>query len=346
MPAAYPSTLKTFTQLVDGVDDVLAAHPNERGDEITAIETELGTNPRGTAADVKARLDASQNSDGTIKNDHITEVRLAAAAVSQAKLKTSIGEVSAASDSNQTLPGGQYGFYPQIKQSDNGTTNGHIRMGRNRYGLAVAGSSTYATLIFMNPEGGQTLYAQQRYVTASGQDLWVLLAVENATGRIVQAYQAADHPAYGNGGDFLKVPHSFVDYWEAIPAHLDITCIEREAARALIAHAKQEGKSILTLIEEQYRLGPPMPYAPIHTGRVLGDAVERLQELAPGITTRGLIALSPSEKQQRLDELKQREDQARAYAVQRAAARQQALAKFKIATGLTDDDIRVLLGIA
>ncbi len=45
MPAAYPGAIKTFTQLVDGVDDVIAAHQNERGDEITAIETELGVNP-------------------------------------------------------------------------------------------------------------------------------------------------------------------------------------------------------------------------------------------------------------------------------------------------------------
>lgn len=64
MPASYPSAIKTFTQLVDGVDDVLALHPNERGDEITAIETELGTNPRGTATDVKTRLDAGHTSGG------------------------------------------------------------------------------------------------------------------------------------------------------------------------------------------------------------------------------------------------------------------------------------------
>lgn len=43
--ATYPGGIKTFTQLVDGIDDVLALHANERGDEITAIETELGTFP-------------------------------------------------------------------------------------------------------------------------------------------------------------------------------------------------------------------------------------------------------------------------------------------------------------
>jgi len=56
MPASYPSAIKTFTTLVDGVDDVLAAHQNDPNAEITAIETELGTNPRGTFADIKERI--------------------------------------------------------------------------------------------------------------------------------------------------------------------------------------------------------------------------------------------------------------------------------------------------
>lgn len=42
MSASYPQTVKNFLQLQDGVDKVLAAHPNDRGDEITAIETMLG----------------------------------------------------------------------------------------------------------------------------------------------------------------------------------------------------------------------------------------------------------------------------------------------------------------
>ncbi len=79
MPASYPSAIKTFTTLVDGVDDVLAAHQNDPNAEITAIETELGTNPRGTAADVKARLAQSLNDDGTIKDGVVTLSKIAAA---------------------------------------------------------------------------------------------------------------------------------------------------------------------------------------------------------------------------------------------------------------------------
>jgi len=46
MPVSYPNSVKTFTSLTDGMDNVLAAHHNDNYAETTAIETELGTNPK------------------------------------------------------------------------------------------------------------------------------------------------------------------------------------------------------------------------------------------------------------------------------------------------------------
>lgn len=40
--ADFPSSVKNFLTLQDGVDTVVAAHPNDRGNEITAIETLVG----------------------------------------------------------------------------------------------------------------------------------------------------------------------------------------------------------------------------------------------------------------------------------------------------------------
>ena len=148
------------------------------------------------------------------------------AAVSQAKLKTSQGEVSGTIGTAQTdkygvigdaiqtaatyattvyyidrdnntglvftLPGGEYGFFPQFKRS------------------------------------GATGYLQQRYVTASGKDHWIFLKVAKIDfeeinssgiptgiifkkGQIACSYQAPDHPCYGNG-DEVEVPHPFGDY--------------------------------------------------------------------------------------------------------------------------------------
>lgn len=72
MPASYPAAIKNFLVLEDGVDKVIAAHPNDRGAEITAIETELGTDVAGSAADLKTRLAVGMNNDGTIKTSAVS----------------------------------------------------------------------------------------------------------------------------------------------------------------------------------------------------------------------------------------------------------------------------------
>ena len=54
--SSYPGAIKTWVQLEDGVDTVFALHPNERGDEITAVQTELGVLPKGPDSDVVTRL--------------------------------------------------------------------------------------------------------------------------------------------------------------------------------------------------------------------------------------------------------------------------------------------------
>ena len=149
------------------------------------------------------------------------------AGISQAKLKTSQGEVSGTIGTGQTdkygvigdaiqtaatyattvyyidrdnntgvvftLPGGEYGFFPQFKRA------------------------------------GATGYLQQRYVTASGKDHWIFLLIAKISfeelkldgsktgikfekGQIMSSWQAPDHPSYGNGGDELELAHPFGDY--------------------------------------------------------------------------------------------------------------------------------------
>ena len=67
MAADYPGAVKNFLTLEDGVDTVLAQHMNERGNEITAIETELGADVAGSAADLVTRLAVRMNDNGTLK---------------------------------------------------------------------------------------------------------------------------------------------------------------------------------------------------------------------------------------------------------------------------------------
>jgi hypothetical protein len=44
MSTVYPGALDSYTTLVDNVDDVLAAHANDRGDAIEALEAKIGIN--------------------------------------------------------------------------------------------------------------------------------------------------------------------------------------------------------------------------------------------------------------------------------------------------------------
>ena len=53
---AYPDSVDSFTTKTDNIDIVEASHVNSLQTSIVAIETELGTLPKGGYADVKTRL--------------------------------------------------------------------------------------------------------------------------------------------------------------------------------------------------------------------------------------------------------------------------------------------------
>lgn len=64
MPTNYPDALDTdanFPDRTDDIDDVMAIHVTNIQDALKAIEAELGVLPKGTFADVKARLDSYTN---------------------------------------------------------------------------------------------------------------------------------------------------------------------------------------------------------------------------------------------------------------------------------------------
>lgn len=106
----------------------------------------------------------------TVANGGITEPKLAAAAVSQGKVKTTTGDVTdtssgGASGANYVLPGGEYGFYILSWASGifNGTGSSQIT---NNY----QGASP-TTIIYLKADAnsnGNTLNARQRYIQASG----------------------------------------------------------------------------------------------------------------------------------------------------------------------------------
>lgn len=57
MSTDYPGALDVYADKIEGVTEVLATHVNNPQDAIEAIEAELGTDPAGTFATVKLRLE-------------------------------------------------------------------------------------------------------------------------------------------------------------------------------------------------------------------------------------------------------------------------------------------------
>ena len=135
----------------------------------------------------------------------LSDIRpLADASVTQAKLKTSSGEVSTTSttEANLTLPGGEYGFYPQLY--------GYLYSAG--FCAQPSGFGSYTTNIVLTAMTGYTAFARQRYVTSSGEVHWVFILRDKTTKDTIAMYQAPDHPCFGNGGKPLLVPHPFGSY--------------------------------------------------------------------------------------------------------------------------------------
>jgi hypothetical protein len=70
--ATYPSTLKTYTNKVDGVDLVLAADVNSLQGEVQAIEAELGVDPSNTALPSAGQY--YPNGNGSTVADRLTNL--------------------------------------------------------------------------------------------------------------------------------------------------------------------------------------------------------------------------------------------------------------------------------
>lgn len=173
-------------------------------------------------------------------------------AVSQPKLKTSSGEVSIMSASyvNLTLPGGEYGFYPQLKLEAGG--------GDSIDAIIASGFSgtSYTTIIALRtPNVSRTGYARQRYITSSGKDHWIFLLYDTAKKQIIAGWGAPDHPCYGQGGDETEIPHPFVDYFnKPLPGNLKIILLDNDLIDELKSK-RTRNRGILEIINEEYEIG-------------------------------------------------------------------------------------------
>ena len=184
------------------------------------------------------------------------------AVIPQGGLKTTTGAVSTTSLSpvNLTLPGGEYGFYPQVKQA-----SGAAGITATIANLVVSVGS-YVTNIALNRSASAgEVFAQQRYFQASppykiGNKKWghFLYVLVNSQGDVVASYEAEDPPYAYNGPPQHKkdsieriqaVPHPFADYIKKDPAvdGLEIVLVDLRGhnTKKWKADNAKKGKGIL-----------------------------------------------------------------------------------------------------
>lgn len=232
--------------------------------------------------------DACAGNDARLSNQRVPTN----ASVSQAKLKTSIGSVSnSSSAADRVLPGGQYGFYPQIKMA---TTEPHGTSCLIAREMVRGGWTTYRSNITLYVSG-ETLYAQQRYVTSSGEVFWIFILRDKITKEIISMYQAPDHPCFGNGGKPLLVPHPFSDYDETKheiivinPSHEEVEAMKRMGERG----EDEPDKDLLEVIMEEYEIDedskPAWPTIPVTVGlpkdyetKQMGENIQPVKKVIP-----------------------------------------------------------------
>jgi hypothetical protein len=140
--------------------------------------------------------------DAFIEPNVITQGSIANAAVGQGELKTTTGDVtaSATSNTNLTLPGGEYGFYPTIGVDVGGgiTMDAHIGV--------LVGQGLRANIGLAVSAGGNTVRARQRYIQASppydlgdGEVPIFVFALLDSLGKVIATYGAEDPPWANNG---------------------------------------------------------------------------------------------------------------------------------------------------
>lgn len=136
----------------------------------------------------------------------------ASSGIEQGDISTSTGEVSHTTSSkvNYALPGGEYGFYPVLKADNNNPTEAMLSEQQSS-----GNSGTYRSQIgFYVPGADNTIYAKQRYVTASppfdlgdGEMGGFIFLLLNSSGVPVAHYSADVPPWAYNGPTSIRCDH-------------------------------------------------------------------------------------------------------------------------------------------
>lgn len=175
-------------------------------DAIGLAELDAGTADRLLGFDGSG--DPSEITIGTGLTLSAASLSVSSLSVSQGDLNTSTGAVSTNSITavNLTLPGGTYGFWPQLKTSS-ASRRIQADLSSNSTSPYLASTTYVSNIALATPAGSDgTVYAQQRYVASSppfdmgdGEVGGFIFAMINSAGAVVSSY-AADVPPWAYNG--------------------------------------------------------------------------------------------------------------------------------------------------
>lgn len=229
-------------------------------------------------------------------------------------LKTAISGFAHTSPQGYALyvvTGGSYCFYPQTHMSSSDVQAWRCNIVNNEG--SFAGWTNYATYVSLSTGStGVAMYVQFRYITSSGADYWLWILLDKSTKDMLAISAAPDHPAYGNGGDFDKLPHPFRDF---DPNTQEIVLIDQDTCKAIRQFAKDTGKSVLELVNNEYKVdfSEVLPYTPLHSGKYIDENGKQIKEMVNSIPdymkVRRLIKMTNEEKDIKVARMKQKENE-------------------------------------
>jgi hypothetical protein len=179
--------------------------------DMTALQADITAQAAGDSG-------APKSSAASMDTNSVGTTALAAGAVSQAKMPTAQGSITIALGNNilsdwAILPGGSYGFYPEVRVSTN-NASAYICFEASEldppfdFIFDYFSSTTYATTIGAGTSNQiRNFNAQQRYVQASppydlGDGLchrFTFCQINKTTGAIEGVWTAPDAPWHNNG---------------------------------------------------------------------------------------------------------------------------------------------------
>jgi hypothetical protein len=152
-------------------------------------------------------VDGLNIKDGKLNtNDSVIQSNLSNLAVGQAELKTTTGSVQTTTSGQFLLPGGQYGFYPELQLSTGGTA-GTCYIANDLATLSGWVVENYYTTIYIAKTGSGSMFANQRYIQASPPynlgngdiPLFIYALINKSTAKVEATYVAEDPPWAYNG---------------------------------------------------------------------------------------------------------------------------------------------------